>query len=449
MPELITFLHLSDIHFSKRDRSSPYELDEALRREIEHDSGAQSGALGGVTGILVTGDIAFSGQPSEYANVRSWLAELSSRLKIPPENVWVVPGNHDIDWSVQDGDEVAAALRHKLRTVPLDRIDENLETLLGNEEAAVRLFAPLREYQRIATDYACRSEPSSPAWSARVDLGPYVVLLRGVNTVLVSDRTDHPDDAPLVVGRSQTQLLRSKGIVHLTLSHHPRSWIRDGDACLQDFDNRAVVQLSGHDHRFETTVRGNSLCVAAGAAHPSRAEPDWEPRYNFVSLELSESHPPSIHVTVHSRVWDPNRGEFDMDPGSPVRHDFAMDDVTAVDRAADEVLDGGEAPLNDPEDQYAHSVPEQKAETIANRGRHLAHRLALLRSGDRRSVAAAIGVPVAELARKRPDETVEVIMDTARAEGGLAALWDAVESAHGARSSAPNPYSDGGGTDRG
>lgn len=446
MAQLITFLHLSDIHFSKRDRSSPYELDEALRREIEHDSRAMARKLGGVTGILVSGDVAFSGTPSEYENASSWLAELSTGLSVPAENIWVVPGNHDINWETQDADESASALRNTLRTVPLADLDDKLESILNDNDAASHVFGPLRHYRTFAAEYDCLTGSEGAAWSARVDLGPYVILLRGVNSVLVSDRSDDPAEAPLVIGRNQTQLLRDKGVVHLTICHHPRTWIRDGDACMQDFDNRAVVQLTGHDHRYETTVRGNSVCIAAGAAHPPRKERNWEPRFNFVVLELSEKSSPRIQTSVYSRVWDPQRGQFEADSPSPVSHDFVLDDVTAIEQVGEELE---EEPLNDPDEQYPYRAPDQKAEVIANRGRHLAHRLALLRSGDRRSIAVAIGVPLGAMAQKRPDEIVEIVMDYATEQGNLRELWDAVDSAHGVKAATPNPYPTEGGIEGG
>lgn len=446
MAQLITFLHLSDIHFSKRDRSSLYELDEGLRREIEHDSRTMASELGGVTGILVSGDVAFAGTPSEYANASSWLAELSTGLGVPAENIWVVPGNHDINWAIQDTDEIGISLRHTLRTVPLSDLDERLESILTDSDASSHVFDPLRHYQTFAADYDCLTNPERVAWSARVDLGPYVILLRGVNSVLVSDRSDDPAEAPLVVGRNQTQLLRDEGVVHLTICHHPRTWIRDGDACMQDFDNRAVVQLTGHDHRYQTTVRGNSVCIAAGAAHPPRKEPNWEPRYNFVVLELVERPSPLIKVNVYSRVWNPSKGQFEADSPSTVSHEFVLDDVTAIEQVGQDLE---EESLNDPDEQYPHGVPDQRAEVIANRGRHLAHRLALLRSGDRRSIAVAIGVPISAMARKRPDEIVELIMEYAKEQDKLRELWEAVDSAHGMEIDKTNPYSTGGGTDGG
>jgi 3',5'-cyclic AMP phosphodiesterase CpdA len=92
----LVFLHLSDIHFSKRSGRAG-DLDEDLRRELEADALGVRRTFDHFTGILVSGDIAFSGQSAEYDTAKSWLNRLCAALGCPPEDVWVVPGNHDVE----------------------------------------------------------------------------------------------------------------------------------------------------------------------------------------------------------------------------------------------------------------------------------------------------------------------------------------------------------------
>jgi hypothetical protein len=56
-----TFLHLSDIHF-RRNANTPYDSFKDLRDELERDADEVAKRFGGVQGILISGDIAFSGQ---------------------------------------------------------------------------------------------------------------------------------------------------------------------------------------------------------------------------------------------------------------------------------------------------------------------------------------------------------------------------------------------------
>ena len=55
---------------------------------------------GFVDAILVGGDIAFKGSPAEYKVARAWLLELARQCGCPPEGIYVVPGNHDVDRGV-------------------------------------------------------------------------------------------------------------------------------------------------------------------------------------------------------------------------------------------------------------------------------------------------------------------------------------------------------------
>ena len=58
----IILVHLSDIHFVKASAVGPDILDEDIRRELKRDVVVLCGTLGNAHGILVTGDIAFSGK---------------------------------------------------------------------------------------------------------------------------------------------------------------------------------------------------------------------------------------------------------------------------------------------------------------------------------------------------------------------------------------------------
>ena len=98
----LIFVHISDIHFHKLS-GDQYDLDEDLRNELLLDVDAVTAEIGTPNGILVTGDIAFSGKPEEYVNAKAFLTELCERLGGSLADVWCVPGNHDVDQDrVQD-----------------------------------------------------------------------------------------------------------------------------------------------------------------------------------------------------------------------------------------------------------------------------------------------------------------------------------------------------------
>ena len=61
----LVLVHLSDIHFTSASGASVHDIDSEIRNEIFRDAAAVTKELGGATGVLVTGDIAFSGQYAE------------------------------------------------------------------------------------------------------------------------------------------------------------------------------------------------------------------------------------------------------------------------------------------------------------------------------------------------------------------------------------------------
>ena len=97
------FLHLSDIHFKRTDIGEPDDPNKALRSDIIKDVKRMRQVIGrAADGILLTGDIAFAGHPGEYDFASRWLEEeLCPAAGCKAENVFVIPGNHDVDRKVE------------------------------------------------------------------------------------------------------------------------------------------------------------------------------------------------------------------------------------------------------------------------------------------------------------------------------------------------------------
>jgi len=119
----IVFIHLSDIHFKYSKDGGIYDLDEDLRNELELDAIKIQKEFGILHGILVTGDIVYSGKPEEYENVLNWLKELCEKLNCQTENVWTVPGNHDVNWSSISGSTIIQDIHRNLRSIFPELID--------------------------------------------------------------------------------------------------------------------------------------------------------------------------------------------------------------------------------------------------------------------------------------------------------------------------------------
>lgn len=115
--EALRFIHLADIHF-RGSSGIPTDLDRDIRNELVKD--AQSLLNRDlVTGILVCGDIAWSGREAEYQVAANWLAQLCEELQCAKEFVWTVPGNHDVDRKTIESSRTAQSLRKMIRQMEI------------------------------------------------------------------------------------------------------------------------------------------------------------------------------------------------------------------------------------------------------------------------------------------------------------------------------------------
>jgi 3',5'-cyclic AMP phosphodiesterase CpdA len=99
-PTPIRLLHLSDIHF-RADRR--WDADPILRHLAERIGRDVAAGLAPDL-VVITGDLAFSGNIDDYAVAADWLGEqLWPRLaagqagRLDRDRLLLVPGNHDVD----------------------------------------------------------------------------------------------------------------------------------------------------------------------------------------------------------------------------------------------------------------------------------------------------------------------------------------------------------------
>jgi tetratricopeptide (TPR) repeat protein len=107
---LPVIVHLSDLHFDARLESGVHRFDSdpserPLSEHIVED--IQSGNWRFSTSqlhLVVSGDLAWKGLDSEFQRAEQCLQEIVTDLGIPRERVYLVPGNHDVNWSLAEAD---------------------------------------------------------------------------------------------------------------------------------------------------------------------------------------------------------------------------------------------------------------------------------------------------------------------------------------------------------
>lgn len=147
----ISFVHLSDIHFVKSS-NNPADIDRELRDAIITDLDVNAKiALENVSGILVSGDIAFSGAKTEYEKAKEYLLEISKLFSINPSDIYCVPGNHDVDLTIADKSPAVSQAQNTIdEQILLDAADAAFEESITDCSYNSILFEPLREYNEFA-----------------------------------------------------------------------------------------------------------------------------------------------------------------------------------------------------------------------------------------------------------------------------------------------------------
>ena len=94
----LSWLHISDLHLRVGGEWAQDVVLTEMCRHIEQQRNDGST----LDFILVTGDIAFSGQAEEYSIAERFFDELATKSGVPRDLIFCVPGNHDIDRSKQE-----------------------------------------------------------------------------------------------------------------------------------------------------------------------------------------------------------------------------------------------------------------------------------------------------------------------------------------------------------
>lgn len=431
--EKLVLVHLSDIHFAGWSGTSVHDLDAEVRNELLRDAAVVTKELGGATGVLVTGDIAFSGQRTEYDRAASWLLEFCRAIGCPDESVWVVPGNHDVDRKIASS-KVTKTLHESIRTKQGPALDKELREILTDENSANALFAPLAEYNTFAARFQCSISAAKPFWERDLTLPcGTIIRLRGLCSALVSNQHDAKNN--IVLGQAQVSVHRVDGVEYLTLCHHPPDWLQDQDTVISHLESKVRMQLFGHKHSQRVQEINKTLRVTSGAMHPERDEGGWEPMYNII--EISRLDDQRLGVRLFQRRWHKVDHHFladqDRNTNQP-HHDYVWQDCPRPARkeppaveapmvtAANSSMSAAVATRTTAKDSDAMPPP--------NHERRLTFRFLTLPFRHQIAIADSLNVLTDEDRALSDEGLFRELFKRAAANGLLAKLWDETEKRH-------------------
>lgn len=304
-------LHLSDIHFSRRHSGSAMDPHKHVRNCLELDAIAQCEKLGRAPdAVLLSGDVAFAGHPEEYKFAQSWLEGLCAKVDAKLQQVFVIPGNHDVDRGVS-GRQLIQSLHRSLKNLSGPKLERQLFDYMHDQETAEALYQSISAYNDFAKQFFCDLKPPHRTTASRdLELNDGSTLrLSGFNSSFVSSAFDKEND--LFVDPASFQLTHESGVEHLVLCHHPYNWLRQGRELEDHLRTVARLHLFGHEHVNRVVEGKDWMQLTASAAQPDKEEPDWEPGYNLIEVSVSGSgNERYLEVKAHVRKWQFRPGEF-------------------------------------------------------------------------------------------------------------------------------------------
>jgi len=430
----LVFLHLSDIHFSKPEPT--FDLDIELRNQIELDVQRMTDGFQQATGILLCGDIAFSGARDEYDRASDWIKKLQRLAAVEDGNVWTVPGNHDVNRQTVRKSQILQDVHARLRGIPENSINEQLKQYLNDELEPHILFEPIKNYNLFAVSFDCDSTPEQLFWEKDLPLNDGSTLkIRGLNSSLISDESDDDERRSLILSSFQIGFQEDASVTYMSMCHHPPHLIRQEDEFEDCLQARVAVQLFGHKHRQRLNVIDDRLRISAGAVHPSRRESGWEPRYNWVSIYAdSIGDQRNLIVEVWPRIWDQTRRTFEP-----------------------EVKDGRESrifplPLKpwqgkEIEEHQPHALPREKGDLTVGKARYLmepkrklVYRFLSLPYNQIIEIAVTLNLLTDKDKGVEGLELFKRFIERAEKREMMDKLWDAVEQKYGNANATENPF---------
>jgi len=434
----LTFIHLSDIHFNKNSGDS-YDLDSDLRHEILEDIGREKNTVGCVSGVLISGDIAFSGKKSEYKKAKVFLTDLCCLLEIPETSIYCVPGNHDVDQKITK--ESHSLDRAQIAIETASDLDSEISGFLRDFNSKSMMYSHIHEYNNFSAQFNCNIDATDPMWKNDLKLNDESILrLYGLNTVIISSYRDKWD-RQMILGKYQLPQ-NEFGVTYIGLGHHPPEVWKDSDETKTTLLNRIHIQLYGHKHSQNIVKQNNSLILFSGATHPFRSEKKWRPRYNWLSVYVDRvAGKRSLITKVYPRVLDESDNCFIADSNSCKGNNFIEYSLN---------LDRWDAPKTAswdvekvPEVDKIENMDDQTGDIIiANPIRTLVYRFFGLSYTTRSSILNGLALLHDKDDGVEHTKLFRILLKRAEEKAVLPQLWGEIEKAHGDCKYTANPFKD-------
>ncbi len=311
-------LHLSDLHLGASETATTWynQLAADLKYELSRDR---------LDAVIVSGDIANHAEPEEYQAAQRFFQELMSEFGLTPQKMVLVPGNHDLNWTLSEKAYTPARRKsYKGALTPGMYIDGGDYIELRAEKDYQERFRPFANFYQ-----SLRLEPYPLDYAEQATvhhLPDQNLLVLGLNSAWALDHhfKERVGIHAEALSRALQQIRNTPAyapclklaVWHHALSGEGQDRIKDTGFLEQLAQAGFRFGLHGHIHKAENTNfryyrqaggGGIELLGAGTFGAPTR---EWVPGYplQYQLLEIGTST-----LTVHTRRREEINGAWKPD----------------------------------------------------------------------------------------------------------------------------------------
>jgi predicted phosphodiesterase len=229
-----------------------------------------------IDAVFFTGDLVYHGFRSEYQLVDGeFLSPLLDSLYIGSKQLFLVPGNHDID-KTKVG-QAARSLNADVKT------QDEITALLENESDRDVVGRKMGDYLQFFGSVFSEKEINPLGWFyvGEIMIDNKRVAVLGLNTAWLC--TGEQTDQPCLGERQVVEAIKGSGASSLTVAlfHHPIGKLResdDTDLCEAHLRDSCDIWLHGHVHKQSVqslvVPQGSYISIPSGSVFDTRKSPN-------------------------------------------------------------------------------------------------------------------------------------------------------------------------------
>lgn len=277
------FIHASDIHFKVSNNSFTEKIEKFansfLNQTFDFDE----------IFLLITGDIAFSGQADEYLHAMQFVDDLTTKIKKVSNrtlHVLLVPGNHDCDFTKND-----SKVRNNLINTILTQGNEAIDSSVIS--TCVSVQKDWREFNSIYLPKENIIYSDDLLNVISFSLREYTIVFYCYNTSWISRKKEEPGFMHFPLHYHNSDVFKQKASLIISLLHHPFNWQQH--SIQRDFkthiEKTSDIVITGHEHiptkKLQDDFEGNYTEFIEGSVLQDSDNPN-NSGFNLIFIDLQQ-----------------------------------------------------------------------------------------------------------------------------------------------------------------